>query len=324
MARRITTCLFAAAVLMLVGGSALRAQQCDDFDPCTVNDRCSVDGGCEGTFQTGRSCNDYNPCTINDRCQELAPGEGSCMGDPAPAGHACPCGTCQPVGPFPGAPTLCTGDPADNGKSCDPGLSALNPCIVGTCSIFGAGGLNIANCIPAQKTCPDTDGNPCTDNCNFQNGQCERNAPRCDGVCSQCDPQSGICRTTQLGRSCDDSNPCTAQSSCQNEEILGFALCMAGTPSVIEPTATATPPRSPTAPGATATSTSGTPPTPGACVGDCNNDGSVLVNELVVGVNIVLGNTPLSQCPSFDINGTGSVQINALIQGVNALLNGCA
>lgn len=59
------------------------------------------------------------------------------------------------------------------------------------------------------------------------------------------------------------------------------------------------------------------------CVGDCNGDGQVLINELVVGVNIALGNTPVSQCLAFDADRGGTVTINELIQGVNNALNGC-
>jgi YVTN family beta-propeller protein len=66
-----------------------------------------------------------------------------------------------------------------------------------------------------------------------------------------------------------------------------------------------------------------TPPTPVACVGDCNGNGHVLVDELVKGVNIALGTAPLGDCPQFDCNGTGHVTVDCLIKGVNAALNGC-
>lgn len=60
-----------------------------------------------------------------------------------------------------------------------------------------------------------------------------------------------------------------------------------------------------------------------ACAGDCNNDQQVAVNELVLAVNIALGNAPASQCPSVDRNGDGTVTVSELIQAVNAALNGC-
>ncbi len=59
------------------------------------------------------------------------------------------------------------------------------------------------------------------------------------------------------------------------------------------------------------------------CAGDCNNDGSVTINELISGVNIALGSAAVTTCPSFDVNKDGSVTINELIAGVNNALNGC-
>jgi len=57
-----------------------------------------------------------------------------------------------------------------------------------------------------------------------------------------------------------------------------------------------------------------------APVGDCDDDGRVTVNELVSGVNIVLGNLTLDACPSFDVNRDGRVTIDELVQGVNDIL----
>ncbi|MDX2168581.1 MAG: hypothetical protein SF182_16025 [Deltaproteobacteria bacterium] len=56
------------------------------------------------------------------------------------------------------------------------------------------------------------------------------------------------------------------------------------------------------------------------CVGDCNGDGQVTINELITGVNIALGSSPVSACPSFDENGDGEVSINELIKAVNIAL----
>ncbi|MDX2169138.1 MAG: hypothetical protein SF182_18865 [Deltaproteobacteria bacterium] len=64
-------------------------------------------------------------------------------------------------------------------------------------------------------------------------------------------------------------------------------------------------------------------PTPPACVGDCNGDGEVTVNDLIVGVNIALGSQPVSACQAFDPDGDGMVGIGELIQGVNNALDGC-
>lgn len=82
------------------------------------------------------------------------------------------------------------------------------------------------------------------------------------------------------------------------------------------PTHTPTPP-APT-PTATATEASGT-----TCVGDCNGDGQVTVDEVVTGVNIALGVVPASACAAFDGNGDGTVTVDEILQAVNNALNGC-
>jgi Ca2+-binding EF-hand superfamily protein len=58
-------------------------------------------------------------------------------------------------------------------------------------------------------------------------------------------------------------------------------------------------------------------------VGDCNQDGSVTVDELIKGVNIAIGTTSIDACSSFDTNGDGAVTINELIAAVNRALTGC-
>ncbi len=64
---------------------------------------------------------------------------------------------------------------------------------------------------------------------------------------------------------------------------------------------------------------------PPVCVGDCNSDCAVTVDELIIGVNIALGTSPLSLCPSFDTPPTvdGEVKVEELIMGVNNALNNC-
>jgi len=64
------------------------------------------------------------------------------------------------------------------------------------------------------------------------------------------------------------------------------------------------------------------PPT-AACIGDCDKSGVVTIDELVRGVNIVLGAQPLDACGSFDSDGNGLVTVHELTQAVNAALSGC-
>lgn len=67
----------------------------------------------------------------------------------------------------------------------------------------------------------------------------------------------------------------------------------------------------------------GAAPAVAVCVGDCNNNTVVTVDEIITGINIALGNTPLSSCPSFDSSGNGLVTVDELLHGVSNALNGC-
>ncbi len=60
-----------------------------------------------------------------------------------------------------------------------------------------------------------------------------------------------------------------------------------------------------------------------ACPGDCNGDGAVTVNELVLGVNIAFGSAAVTQCASLDASGDGTVTVSELIGAVNSALGGC-
>ena len=53
------------------------------------------------------------------------------------------------------------------------------------------------------------------------------------------------------------------------------------------------------------------------CVGDCNSDFEVTIDEVITGVNIGLEFTPLSACPAMDGDSNGSVEINEVIEAVN-------
>jgi hypothetical protein len=60
-----------------------------------------------------------------------------------------------------------------------------------------------------------------------------------------------------------------------------------------------------------------------ACVGDCNGDGTVLVNELVTGLNNALLRSGVAFCTAFDENMNGFVDIAELVLGVGNSLNDC-
>jgi hypothetical protein len=59
-------------------------------------------------------------------------------------------------------------------------------------------------------------------------------------------------------------------------------------------------------------------------VGDCNEDGTASVSELIQMVNIALGTARLSTCIPGDANGDGQIVVNEIVVGVNNALNGCA
>lgn len=99
------------------------------------------------------------------------------------------------------------------------------------------------------------------------------------------------------------------------------------------PTATRTGSATPTSIAVTptfgATPTASMVPTPTAtettpfCTGDCDGNGVVAINELLIGVNIALDNAVIDACPRFDANGDDRVTIPELIQAVGNALTGC-
>ena len=64
-------------------------------------------------------------------------------------------------------------------------------------------------------------------------------------------------------------------------------------------------------------------PLPNVCVGDCDDSGIVAVNELVTGVNILLSNTAIANCPQFDTDADDRVTVNELVMSINAAVQGC-
>ncbi len=58
------------------------------------------------------------------------------------------------------------------------------------------------------------------------------------------------------------------------------------------------------------------------CVGDCDDDGSVAVNELVAGVRIALGG-PLQLCPAISCHDDRAVGVDCVVQAVQHALTGC-
>jgi hypothetical protein len=59
------------------------------------------------------------------------------------------------------------------------------------------------------------------------------------------------------------------------------------------------------------------------CIGDCENDGHVTVDEILTMVNIALGNAEMSDCDSGDANDDGRITIDEILRAVNAALEEC-
>ena len=59
------------------------------------------------------------------------------------------------------------------------------------------------------------------------------------------------------------------------------------------------------------------------CIGDCNGNGVVGIDELLVGVNEALGLEAVARCPSFDANDDGHLAVNELLGAVRSALDGC-
>jgi hypothetical protein len=66
-----------------------------------------------------------------------------------------------------------------------------------------------------------------------------------------------------------------------------------------------------------------TPAVGQSCVGDCDSGGSVTVDELLVGLNIALGQGRVADCQAFEGTADGVVTVDELVRGVQNALQGC-
>jgi hypothetical protein len=62
---------------------------------------------------------------------------------------------------------------------------------------------------------------------------------------------------------------------------------------------------------------------PGGCAGDCNDDGRVMVHELVISVAIALGVDDVGTCRAADTDASGTVAIDDLTRAIVSALEGC-
>lgn len=59
------------------------------------------------------------------------------------------------------------------------------------------------------------------------------------------------------------------------------------------------------------------------CAGDCNGDGEVTVDEIILAVNIALGSAAVTECQRADAGGDGQVTVDEIVAAGDAALNGC-
>ena len=135
-----------------------------------------------------------------------------------------------------------------------------------------------------------------------------------------------LCGGSPCGGFCGYCPPCTPGTICPE------TACRVGTCEVVSGTCTCVA-EIPT-PGPSPTPTAPTTFTPVPCLGDCNGDRRVTVDELVQAVQMALGNASLSVCPVFEQCNSGcvpgpvprptpGVTVDCLVRAVNNALDSC-
>ena len=237
-----------------------------------------------------------NDCIRDPVCQL----DGTCGGTPVADGTACTpylefaCATrfsCQ------------TGEcvaeaPAPDGTPCQ---------IAGWEKCFSPGACMFGTCVPGDfKYCGDPVDLCTAPVCNPATGACET-VSACVAPCQRCEASTGNCLPANVGAACDDFSVCTTNDRCDEFGDCAGIPAGGGEPS---PTPSPTPVVTPT-------------PGSSTCVGDCNDDGEVTVNELIKMVNISLDLLPLSECSAGDASGDGEITVNEIVAAVNNSLGSC-
>lgn len=112
--------------------------------------------------------------------------------------------------------------------------------------------------------------------------------------------------------------PAGAIDAAANPDDIDFAFGDENLPATATPSASP----SPTATVATPTEVATPSPTSTVVAGDCDDDGTVSVAELVRAVGVALETLPVSSCTAADRDGDGRVRIDELTAALNAALNG--
>ncbi len=200
------------------GGGFTILSDCNDYNPCTLGDRCEINRCVSGT---AIDCSDGNPCT-NDYCDV----SGTCA-------HYDAEGTvCNDFNP-------CTRDDYCHAGACVPGgakdCNDSNPCTFDYC-------VSTTGCVHEPGTGSCSDSNGCTEQDRCIEGSCSGDARDCDdhdectadfcysGTCYH----QGIagCSNCVLDQDCDDGDECTADTcdqsngACLNTPLRTGGCCL--------------------------------------------------------------------------------------------------
>jgi hypothetical protein len=196
-------------------------------------------------------------------------------------------GGCAPSGVCVIMSGICDGGSRD-GNYCDCAMgtcTAATPVCSAELSGVCQGGPYANACCDVSTNCAD--GAPCVATqkvCVDGNGQSCLRDSQCAGTA--CQSTAKFCSGGDY-----DRYPCAGDSDCANVNGSGGGACVAES---------------------------------SGCTGDCDASGDVTVAELIVMVNIALGNTPCCvTCAAADPQNTGSVIVTQLIAAVNNALSGC-
>jgi hypothetical protein len=266
----------------------------------------------------------------------------SCTGSPGdPSGCMKPCPGCgdgnvdfpEQCDPGPAPSDQCTdcsafcsflsSDDCDDGRLCtddvcDPELGCANNRIAGPCTEPPTPTPTITN-TPTQTRTP-------TNTPTITNTPTPTATPTITDTPTETATPTDTPTSTNTPVVTATSTPSATSTSTNTPVVTATSTPSATSTSTNTPVATATATPSATStntPTASPTETPTDTPSRPACGGDCNGDGLVSINELILGVNIALGEREIPACPAADIDKGGSVAINELIGAVNNALFGC-
>jgi hypothetical protein len=172
----------------------------------------------------------------------------------------------------------------------------------------------------AGRPCDAPDSEICPDNLSCTDGVCCEIPVCAEGErCDIFDNKGGCAPPLGEGNRCAEDTDCTPPLLCVVDplaEELRCAFVEASTPTPA-PTPTAT---APTVPTRTAgpICTGDCP-----CVGDCNGNTEVTVDELLAMISISLGENSLAVCPAGDAGGDGEITVDDILTAATNVLLGC-